>query len=36
MSGIRQNAGLGIRISNAAASVLEIPDTDKFVVRVNR
>lgn len=35
MSGIRQNAGLDVRISNAAASVLDITDTDKFVVRVN-
>ena len=35
MSGIRQNQGYDIRISNAAASVLEINDTGKFVVRVN-
>jgi len=35
MSGIRQNAGLDVRISNAAASVLDITDTEKFVVRVN-
>lgn len=35
MSGIRQNSGLGIRISNAAANVLEIPDTEKFVIKVN-
>ncbi|MEO6071101.1 MAG: LysM peptidoglycan-binding domain-containing protein [Chitinophagaceae bacterium] len=36
MSGIRQNAGLELRISNAAASILDITDTDKFIVRVNR
>lgn len=35
MSGIRQNAGLDVRISNAAASVLDITETEKFVVRVN-
>lgn len=35
MSGIRQNAGLDIRISNAAASVLEIAEDDKFIVNVN-
>ena len=35
MSGIRQNAGLDIRISNAAASVLEIGEDDKFIVNVN-
>lgn len=35
MSGIRQNQGYDIRISNAAASVLEVSDTDKFIVRVN-
>lgn len=34
MSGIRQNAGLELRISNAAASALEVSDTEKFVVRV--
>ena len=34
MSGIRQNAGLELRISNAAASALEISDTEKFIVRV--
>src|SRR6185295_6050154 len=32
MSGIRQNQGLNLRISNAAASALEIPETDKFIV----
>jgi hypothetical protein len=35
MSGIRQNAGYDVRISNAAANVLELSDTDKFIVRVN-
>lgn len=35
MSGIRQNAGLDVRISNAAASVLDITDAEKFVVKVN-
>ena len=35
MSGIRQNEGLSIRISNAAAAALEITETDKFIVNVN-
>lgn len=35
MKGIRQNEGLDIRISNAAASGLGIADTEKFIVRVN-
>ena len=35
MSGIRQNQGYDIRISNAAASALEVSDTEKFVVKVN-
>ena len=35
MSGIRQNEGLDIRISNAAASMLEITEQDKFIVNVN-
>jgi LysM repeat protein len=35
MSGVRQNTGLDIRISSAAANALEIPDTEKFVVKVN-
>lgn len=35
MSGIRQNAGLDIRISNAAAAALEISDDAKFIVKVN-
>jgi LysM repeat protein len=34
MSGIRQNVGYDIRISNAAASVLEVADTEKFIVKV--
>jgi LysM repeat protein len=35
MSGIRQNQGYDFRISNAAASVLEITDTEKFVLKIN-
>ena len=35
MSGIRQNEGLNIRISNAAASALQIQEPDKFIVKVN-
>lgn len=35
MSGIRQNQGLNIRISNSAASTLGITDTDKFIVKIN-
>lgn len=35
MEGIRQNLGLDIRISNAAASALEIAEPDKFIVKVN-
>jgi LysM repeat protein len=35
MSGIRQNAGLELRLSNAAASALDVTETDKFIVRVN-
>ena len=34
MSGIRQNQGYDVRISNAAASALEVTDTDKFIIRV--
>jgi LysM repeat protein len=34
MAGIRQNSGLDIRISNAAAAALEIPEQDKFIVKV--
>jgi len=35
MRGIRQNQGLNIRISNTAASTLDITDTDKFIVKIN-
>ena len=35
MTGIRQNQGFDIRISNAAATALEITDTEKFFVKVN-
>jgi LysM repeat protein len=35
MSGIRQNDGLEIRVSNAAAAVLQVTETDKFIVKVN-
>ncbi|HVF98091.1 MAG TPA: LysM peptidoglycan-binding domain-containing protein [Flavisolibacter sp.] len=35
MTGIRQNQGYNMRISNAAATALGIADTDKFSVRVN-
>jgi len=35
MSGIRQNAGYDVRISNAAASALEVNETDKFIVNLN-
>jgi hypothetical protein len=35
MSGIHQNQGYDVRISNAAASALSVSDTDKFIVRVN-
>jgi hypothetical protein len=35
MTGIRQNAGLDVRISNAAASILDVTETDKFVVKVS-
>ena len=35
MSGIRLNQGYDVRISNAAASALDVSDTDKFIVRVN-
>jgi LysM repeat protein len=35
MSGIRQNEGLNIRISNAAATALQIPEQDKFIVKIN-
>lgn len=35
MTGIRQNQGYNVRISNAAATALDISDTEKFIVRVN-
>jgi hypothetical protein len=35
MNGIPQNLGLSLRISNAAASVLDITETDKFIVKVS-
>lgn len=35
MAGIRQNEGYDIRISNAAASALEITEPDKFIVKLN-
>lgn len=35
MTGIRQNQGYNVRISNAAATALGINDTEKFFVRVN-
>ncbi len=35
MTGIRQNQGYNVRISNAAATALDIAETDKFFVRVN-
>ena len=35
MSGIRQNQGLDIRISNAGAAALDITEQDKFIVKVN-
>lgn len=35
MSGIRQNSGLDVRISNAAASALEIKEDNKFIVKIN-
>jgi LysM repeat protein len=35
MSGIRQNQGLDIRISNAGAAALEIAEQVKFILKVN-
>ncbi len=35
MSGIRQNEGLNIRISNAGAAALEITEQDKFIVQLS-
>lgn len=34
MSGIRQNQGLELRISNAAATALDVNEPEKFIVRV--
>jgi len=35
MTDLKQNQGLNIRISNAAAAALEISETDKFIVKLN-
>ena len=35
MSGIRQNQGFDVRISNAAANALQVGEIEKFVVKVN-
>ncbi|MBC7949272.1 MAG: LysM peptidoglycan-binding domain-containing protein [Chitinophagaceae bacterium] len=35
MSGIRQNQGLNIRISNIAATTLGISEVDKFIVKIS-
>ncbi|HET9826659.1 MAG TPA: LysM peptidoglycan-binding domain-containing protein [Chitinophagaceae bacterium] len=35
MNGLKQNEGLNLRISNAAASALDISDTDKFILKLN-
>lgn len=35
MNGIRQNEGLDIRISNAAAAALGVTDTEKFILQLN-
>lgn len=35
MSGIRQNQGYDVRISNAAANMLDVGDSEKFIVKVN-
>lgn len=35
MTGIRQNQGYDVRISNAAATALDISETEKFFVRVH-
>lgn len=34
MNGIRQNQGLGIRISNAGAAALGVSDAEKFIVKL--
>jgi LysM repeat protein len=35
MSGLKANQGVNIRISNAAASALDVAETDKFIVKLN-
>jgi hypothetical protein len=35
MDGIRQNQGLDMRISDAAAAALSVSETDKFILKVN-
>ncbi|MFI5186862.1 MAG: LysM peptidoglycan-binding domain-containing protein [Chitinophagales bacterium] len=35
MTDLKENQGLNIRISNAAASALDISETDKFIVKLN-
>jgi LysM repeat protein len=35
MNGLKQNEGLNVRVSNAAASALGVNDTDKFVLRLD-
>jgi LysM repeat protein len=35
MNGLKQNDGLNVRVSNAAASALGVTDTDKFILRIN-
>ena len=35
MTGIRQNQGYQMRISNAAATALDVTETEKFILRVN-
>lgn len=34
MNGIRQNQGLGVRISNAGAAALGVNDTEKFILKI--
>lgn len=35
MEGVRQNEGLDVRISDAAAAALSIAETDKFILKIN-
>jgi hypothetical protein len=35
MNGLKQNEGLNIRVSNAAASALGVAETDKFILKLN-